>query len=190
MNHGGQINAYWIKEYGLYSFLTRSKMPYAFVFQDWLFVKVLPSIRRIPEKKYEEEKEHDIVMYKENDVSSNVNEIAIDPFECFEVDNENKLLKTPYGNVPYIYTNKGQPAFRAINITDILGYENGRQAIRVHVHSDFMITSVNKQTETIELTDRLENSRQLITYLNQVYMHFSCHQKNYMLLCFSVGYLR
>ena len=46
VNSTGSINGYWIKEYGLYSLLTRSKMPYAIVFQDWLFEKVLPSIRR------------------------------------------------------------------------------------------------------------------------------------------------
>ena len=94
-----------------------------------------------------------------------MNEIIIDPFECFEVDNTNKVLKTPYGNVPYIYTNNGQPAFRGINITDILGYENGRQAIRLHVHPDYIISTNDENLGNNEgLNNRLEN-RQLLNYI-------------------------
>ena len=36
----------WIRESGLYALLTRSKMPYARVFQAWLFEDVLPTLRR------------------------------------------------------------------------------------------------------------------------------------------------
>ena len=59
-------------------------------------------------------------------------------------------MKTLYGNVPHKYTNNGQPAFCGINITNILGYENGRQAIHLHVHPNYIISTYDENLEINE----------------------------------------
>jgi len=121
-------------------------------FRQWItehFYDDIPPATEQDEEKLEEResKPNDIILYadeEKNECNTPYEEVNnINPFECFTVDDKNKILKTPYGDVLYAYSSTGQPAFRATDLTDILGYENSSQAIRVHVHSDYILSLIH-----------------------------------------------
>ena len=45
-----------------------------------------------------------------------------------------------YGNIQYAFDSKNEPVFCGIDVTRALGYENGDQAIRAHVHEKYCVT--------------------------------------------------
>ena len=44
-----------------------------------------------------------------------------DSFDCFTLDNEQQMLRTPYGDVPYRYYRNNESIFRANDIAKVLG---------------------------------------------------------------------
>ena len=61
-------------------------------------------------------------------------------FENFDLDSENSVLRTQFGNIQYAYDSDKEPVFRALDVTRALGYENSDQAIRAHVDVKYCVS--------------------------------------------------
>ena len=97
-------------------------------------------------------------MFVENTITE-YEETKNNSFDCFTFDNEQQLLKTPYGDIPYKYYQNHEPVLRAIDVTKVLGYVNADQAIRAHVRERHCIPyhNLNEDSTSTDLRGPIES---------------------------------